>query len=152
VAAVCAMPVEGPDLPDEMGDAMIHAADKYSRDLGARASGPAVPRGARQPALGGSGRAAGRVLPGGYLALGEVKDLSLLGYWPLLEDGMSACMPTRIVSVMQHRSSLDDQEAAAWLELHAHACAGDPEAQRTFGRACENGAYRAAADVQRAFF
>ena len=78
--------------------------------------------------------------------------MTLLGWWPLLDDRMSACLPARIIAAMQRRSSLGDHDADAWLRMHAQACAGDPEAQRTFGRICENGSYRAAADLQRAFF
>src|SRR5262245_66676404 len=116
--AVCTMPAEGPGLPDETGDAMIQAADKYSRDLGARSSGAASSRATRQRTFQESRRSAEhKLLPEGYVALGEVKDLSLLGCWPLLDDGMSACMPARIVSAMRHRSSVGDREADAWLEM-----------------------------------
>ena len=94
----------------------------------------------------------GASLPEGYLPLSEVTDMTLLGSWPLLEDRMSPCMPTRIISAMQRRSSLGDREADTWLRMHAQACAGDPDAQRAFGRVCENGSYRTAADLQRAFF
>ena len=152
VAAAYTTPGDGPG-PDEAGGAMIHAADKYSRDLGARASASTGMRATRQSGASDSGRRSLRdVLPEGYMPVREVKNMALLGRWPLLDDGMSACMPTKVVSAMQRRSFLGDDEADAWLGLHARACAGDPEAQRAFGRVCENGAYRAEADVQRAFF
>lgn len=151
--AACAMPGDGLDPPDEGSGALIHAADKYSRGLGARTRGASGPRAMRQSVPRAPERPGGRaILPEGYVPLREVKDMSLLGRWPLLDDSMSACMPTRIISAMQHRSALGDHEAAAWLELHARACAGDPEAQRAFALVCENGSHRAAADVQRAFF
>ena len=151
-SAACAMPADGLDTVGDAEDAMIQVADMYSRGLGVRASPPAGRRAPRQPEPAAMQRPAGRGLPEGYLPLSEVTDLTLLGSWPLLEDRMSACMPTRIISAMQRRSSLGDREADTWLRMHARACAGDPDAQRAFGRVCENGSYRTAADLQRAFF
>jgi len=142
---------------DETGDSFIHAADKYSRRLGARSGGPAegrAPREAEHADVPGDAehRAHPGSLPEGYLPFGEVKDLALLGQWPLLDDRMSACRPRRIISAMEHRKTAGDQEAEAWLTLHAQACAGNAEAQRAFGRVCENGSQRTPADLQRAFF
>jgi hypothetical protein len=91
-------------------------------------------------------------LPEGYLPLREVKDLSLLGRWLPLDDRMSPCLPLKVLSAMQRRRELGDPDADAWLELHARAYAGDPDAQRAFGRVCECGLHRASADLQRAFF
>lgn len=138
-SAACAMPADGLDRVSDAEDAMMQAADKYSRGRAPRQPEPA----AMQPPAD---------LREGYLPLSEVRDLTLLGSWPLLEDRMSACMPTRIISAMQRRSSLGDREADTWLRMHAAACAGDPDAQRAFGRVCENGSHRTAADLQRAFF
>jgi TPR repeat protein len=145
---------DGSGMFDEMADALIHAADKYSRGLGARTADPSSARHARtSERTDKRGHPAGREpLPAGYIPLAEVKDLALRGWWPLLEDRMSPCMPSKIIAAMQRRSALGDRDADAWLKVHAQACAGDAEAQRAFGRICENGSYRAAADLQRAFF
>jgi hypothetical protein len=91
-------------------------------------------------------------LPEGYLPVCEVRDMALLGRWTPLDDKMSPCLPARVLAAMQRRYDLGDQDAAAWLKVHARACAGDPDAQRAFARVCENGLYRATADLQRAFF
>src|SRR5262249_34569636 len=98
---------------------MIYAADKYSRGLGARSAHPdgGGLRGTEALAARERGLPALRdALPAGYVPLDEVKDLTLLGRWPLLEDRMSACMPTRIISGMEHRRTAGDHEAEAWLK------------------------------------
>lgn len=158
VSAAHAMASGGLDAMGAMdgaAGAMIRAADKYSRGLGARSAGP------RRPGLSdpGAGSRPGHEpssyrepLPAGFVPLHEVKDMALLGWWPLLEDRMSPCFPARTLAAMQRRSALGDRDADAWLRMHAEACSGDPEAQRAFGRICENGSHRVAADVQRAFF
>ena len=161
VSAARAMAGGGLDAINEAAGAMAHAADKYSRELGARNGEPAetrTPRRSGPPDSGAGSRSGGRpasthvTLPEGFVPLCEVKDLILLGRWPLLEDRMSPCYPAKIVAAMQRRQALGDHDAEAWLRMHARACSGDPEAQRTFGRMCENGSHRVAADVQRAFF
>lgn len=91
-------------------------------------------------------------LPDGYLPIREVRDMALLGHWAPLDDKMSPCLPARVLAAMRRRCDLGDQDAAAWLKLHARAHAGDPDAQRVFGRVCESGLHRATADLQRAFF
>ena len=159
VSAARAMGSDRRDAMNEAAGSMIHAADKYSRGLGARSGGPAdMPRRSGPPDY-GLGARSGRSpvsghapLPEGFVSLRETRDLLLLGRWPLLEDRMSPCYPARIVAAMQRRQSLGDHGAEAWLQMHARACAGDPEAQRAFGRMCENGSHRVSADVQRAFF
>jgi hypothetical protein len=65
---------------------------------------------------------------------------------------MPACLPLRALLAMRFRYEQGDPDADAWLKLYARAFSGDAEAQRVFGRVCENGAFRAPADVQRAFF
>ena len=156
VSAAHAMAGGGPDMMDEAAGAMIHAADKYSRGLGAHSAGPRRPS---PPPDSGAGTRPGHepasdpeTLPAGFIPLREVKDLALLGWWPLLEDRMSPCFPAKTLAAMQRRSALGDHEAEAWLRMHAQACSGDPEAQRAFGRVCENGSHRVYADLQRAFF
>jgi TPR repeat protein len=147
----------GLDAMNEAPGAMVRAADKYSRGLGARNGGSADMRAPRRPGAldSGVGTRSGQppvALPEGFVPLHEVKDLILRGRWSSLEDRMSPCYPARIVAAMQRRQSLGDRDAGIWLEMHAQACSGDAEAQRTFGRMCENGSHRVSADVQRAFF
>ena len=91
-------------------------------------------------------------VPEGFVPLPEARHLALLGRWPLLEDGMPACLPMKTLLAMRFRLENGDRDADAWLKLYARAYAGDPEAQRLFGRACENGSYRTPADRQRAYF
>jgi len=91
-------------------------------------------------------------LPDGYRPVREVTEMELMGRWTPLDDAMSPCMPSRIVAAMQRRMSLGDHDAEAWLDLLARANAGDPAAQRALGTVFENGRYRTAADLQRAFF
>src|SRR5262249_46905054 len=64
----------------------------------------------------------------------------------------SPCLPVKLMRAMQMRSAMGDAAAQSWLDLHARAFAGDPQAQHLFGRVCENGALRAPADRQRACF
>jgi hypothetical protein len=91
-------------------------------------------------------------LPEGFVPLREARHLALLGRWPLLEDGMPACNSTKALRTMRFRSEQGDREADTWLRLYEQAHAGKAEAQRLFGRACENGSYWTPADCQRAFF
>jgi TPR repeat protein len=155
VSATYAMASGGPVAMDESAGAMIHAADKYSRGLGARTTGPrrSGPTDSDADTRPGHESASDRgTLPAGFVPVREVKDMALLGWWPLLEDRMSPCFPAKTLAGMQRRSALGDHEAEAWLQMHAQACSGDPEAQRAFGRVCENGSHRVCADLQRAFF
>lgn len=141
-------------------DAMNCTANAFSR--GDEAHRPSAAAAWEQGAIGvtGAGKPAvwrPRVvqrdtLPKGFVPLHVVRDMALLGRWTPLDDRMSPCLPARVLAAMQRRYDLGDQDAAAWLKIHARAYAGDPNAQRVFARVCESGLHRATADLQRAFF
>ncbi len=141
-------------------DAMNYAANAFSREDDFRRPGAADAReqgeidsaAADMPAVRRPRVALRDTLPEDFVPLREVRDMALLGRWTPLDDRMSPCLPARVVAAMQRRHDLGDQDAAAWLKVHARAYVGDPDAQRLFARVCESGLYRATADLQRAFF
>ena len=148
------------NMMDAAAEAIDYAANALSRADDARRSSGTDARGqSRLEFPAGDAPSARRPqmplrekLPEGYLPIRELRDMALLGRWTPLDDKMSPCRPARVLAAMQRRFDLGDHDAASWLKLHARACAGEPEAQRVFGRVCESGLYRATADLQRAFF
>jgi hypothetical protein len=91
-------------------------------------------------------------IPEGFIALGAVKTLPLMGRWNALPDGMPPWLPFHGLVEMARRDQAGDADAHEWLELFRSATQGEPGAQRLMGDACEHGRYGLQADVQRAFF
>lgn len=91
-------------------------------------------------------------LPEGFVPIREAKNMALLGRWPLLDDKMPPCLPLNLLLTMQLLCEDGDPSAAAWMKIYERAFSGEVEAQRAFGKICENGVFRAPADLQRAYF
>lgn len=91
-------------------------------------------------------------LPEGFVPIREAKNMAVLGRWPLLDDKMPPCLPLNLLLTMQRLCEHGDPSAAAWMKIYVRAFSGEVEAQRAFGKVCENGAFRAPADLQRAYF